>query len=280
MSKGAKMKEMSLKDLQKFSLRILKDVHSFCKQNNIKYSLGYGTLIGAIRHKGFIPWDDDIDIIMPRDDFERFCRIYSSKSFHLISPQNKECWIGFARVCDLNETYADCICEWTSYKTGVWIDIFPIDGASDNYNEFKNSVAQARKLWVKQQYCRYAKHTFTFKLSFIYNLKLLAVKIITLNGIWLHKHNTRLSVNAQQFKLGETKHWSQLVCIDDGEKNYQDINDFKEVVELPFEDGLFYVLSGYDRFLRNIFGDYMKLPPIESQKPKQHDVTFYWKTSK
>ena len=66
------MKEMTLKDVQGVSLDILKDVHSFCESHHIRYSLAYGTLIGAIRHKGFIPWDDDVDIVIPRPDFTRF----------------------------------------------------------------------------------------------------------------------------------------------------------------------------------------------------------------
>ena len=70
------MQELTLKELQQASLDILKDVHSFCEANQIQYSIAYGTLIGALRHKGFIPWDDDVDIVMPRPDFERFCKIY------------------------------------------------------------------------------------------------------------------------------------------------------------------------------------------------------------
>ena len=65
---------MTLREVQLFGLDILKDVHDFCTTNNIRYSLGYGTLLGAVRHNGFIPWDDDIDIIMPRPDYEQFCR--------------------------------------------------------------------------------------------------------------------------------------------------------------------------------------------------------------
>ena len=67
------MREMSLREIQLFSLEIMKDVHSFCINNDIRYSLIGGTLIGAMRNKGFIPWDDDIDICMPRPDYERFC---------------------------------------------------------------------------------------------------------------------------------------------------------------------------------------------------------------
>lgn len=271
------MKKMSLHELQQFNLDILKDVHSFCKKNGIKYSLAYGTLIGAVRHMGFIPWDDDIDLIMPRDDFERFCRIYKSNQFHLISPHDNNCWIGFARVCDLDKTYAETICDWCKNKTGVWIDIFPADGVCDNIKEYQKRQLRGRKLWLKQIYCRYAKHSFTFKYSFLYNLKLLAIKIVTFNGIWLSKINTRLIANAQQCKFGESKHWSQLTCVDVVKNNYHDMDDFKNIIEVEFENEFFFAMAGYDRFLRNIYGDYMTLPPFEDRMPKQKDVIFYWK---
>lgn len=270
-------KKMTLKELQSFSLEILKDVHSFCKQNGIRYSLAYGTLIGAVRHRGFIPWDDDVDIIMKRKDFDLFCKTYKSKYFHLIAPQNKECWIGFARVCDLKKTYADTPCKWCEYNTGVWIDIFPIDGASDVFESFKKSVTEGFAYWVKQQRYRDAKSSFSLNKPFMYNMKLFVKKIIRLNGFWLQKWNNKLIDNARKYKFGETNHWSQLVCVDDGEKNYQINEDFKDVVEISFENELFYAMNGYDRFLRNIYGDYMKLPPVENQKPKQSEITFYWK---
>ena len=273
------LKKMTLKEIQNFSLSILKDVHLFCKKNKINYSLAYGTLIGAIRHKGFIPWDDDIDIIMPRDDFERFCKIYKSETFHLVAPQNKDCWIGFARVCDLNLTYADTPYKWSECSTGLWIDIFPADGVCDDFDDFKQAIARGFTFWLKQQYCRCAKHSFTFSRSFLYNLKLLIIKIITLNGMNLLKYKKKLIDNAKKHKFGETAHWSQLVCLDVVKKQYQDIRDFDDVMEVPFENDFFYVMKGYDHFLHNVYGDYMQIPSAQNQIPGhiKDNITFYWK---
>ena len=140
---------MTSKEVQQVSLDILRDVHTFCVQNGIRYSLQGGSLLGAIRHEGFIPWDDDIDIIMPRPDYERFCSSYkSSKNYKLICKGNDVCYLLFARVCDMENTYVNSdLCPWTNQKTGVWIDVFPADGAEDDINEAKKHIEKAIKLF-------------------------------------------------------------------------------------------------------------------------------------
>ena len=143
------MKEMSLKDIQSISLEILKDVHAFCVKNNIKYTLQGGTLLGSVRHNGFIPWDDDIDIAMPRPDYEKFCRNYvSKKGYQLICRQNNECYIMFARVAEMEKTIAKCdILPWTNKSTGIWIDIFPLDGVEDDYAAAKAMCSEIKKIY-------------------------------------------------------------------------------------------------------------------------------------
>ena len=106
------MREMTLKEIQQVSLGILKDIHKFCVEHDIQYSLCYGTLLGAIRHKGFIPWDDDIDITMPRPEFDRFIKSYQSeKGYRLFAAENNdgdtEVSVPFARVCEMQRTFVD-----------------------------------------------------------------------------------------------------------------------------------------------------------------------------
>ena len=132
------MKELSLKELQGCCLEILKDVDAFCRTNEINYSLAYGSLLGAVRHKGFIPWDDDLDIVMPRKDYERFCREYRSGNFRLICQDNTpDCFIPFARVTDFTRTESRTYAPWmgSMQNPGVWIDVFPLDYAPDDESE-------------------------------------------------------------------------------------------------------------------------------------------------
>ncbi|MBQ7239602.1 MAG: LicD family protein, partial [Bacteroidales bacterium] len=131
------MQELTLKELQGVSLDLLVSLHDFCVKNKVNYSIAYGTLIGALRHKGFIPWDDDIDVMMPRPDYERFCKSYKSDRYRLIYYGNdKTALAGFARLVDCQKTNYKTERPWTMQKSGVWIDIFPIDGVEKDEKEY------------------------------------------------------------------------------------------------------------------------------------------------
>ena len=141
------MQELTLKELQEASLSILVDVHNFCVKNNIKYSIDYGTLIGALRHKGFIPWDDDVDIVMPRPDYERFCNSFNSNNYQLIYYGNDStAFAAFARVVDCNKTHYETERPWTKQESGVWIDIFPIDAVEADSKIYAKRYKKLKKM--------------------------------------------------------------------------------------------------------------------------------------
>lgn len=169
------MKEMTLKEMQNFELDILKDFHEFCVSNNIRYSLDGGTLIGAIRHKGFIPWDDDIDVVLPRPDYEKLCSLYQSEKYRLKCFQNdKNCYLGFARIYDFKYTTFDTRYPWCKDKNvGLWIDIFPADGAPDNEDELQKLYGKVLEYRMKTMKPRYAKAHFSFHGSIHSNLSIL-----------------------------------------------------------------------------------------------------------
>ena len=134
------MKELSLKEIQALSLEILIDVAEFCEKNGIHYSLAYGTCLGAVRHKGFIPWDDDVDVQMLREDYERFARTYRSERFKFFDSSNmKDCWIPFGRVCDCERTVSKTNIPWHggTVQTGLWIDIFPVDKVTADHDAYE-----------------------------------------------------------------------------------------------------------------------------------------------
>lgn len=274
------MKIMTLQEIQSVSLGILKDVHRFCMENDIHYSLAYGTLIGAIRHKGFIPWDDDIDVIMPRPDYDKFCSSYKSDRYRLLAnvQDGGGYMLAFARVCDCEKTSVDMLSPFSVERVGVWIDVFPADSVSDDYPEFKKQYLKSEVLYAKANRARNARVRFSLKKqTFFYNIKLLAKKILTCRGIMVYRYVREQKEVAKEVPYGTTGHWSQLCCCDDGVKSYHNMDVLSDFQMKPFEDEQFMVMKGYDGFLRNIYGDYMQLPPENERKPRFHSSVFYWK---
>ena len=274
------MREMTLRELQLFSLEILKDVHQFCVEHNIQYSVSDGTMIGVVRHKGFIPWDDDIDIVMRRPDFEIFCKTYESTRFKLkYREQDKGCYVPYARVYDTERRWAKTLKPWCDDKdAGVCIDVFPVDGVPEDKEEFRRYYKLSRRLFRFNSVSRAAPQPFNLKKGLAYNAKLLAMKIIFLNGKttdWLCRSVIR---RAKAIKYGETRYWGNISSMCDGIMDYHRLETFTDVCLMDFEDTKVMVMNGYDEYLRDKYNDYMQLPPVEKRVAHLSDNNvFYWR---
>ena len=267
------MKEMTLQEIQQYSFKALLHVHEFCVEHDIPYTLAYGTLIGAVRHKGFIPWDDDIDIIMTRENFERFLKEFKSDDhYRLVSPYDRNSFLAFARVCDIKETQIETRFPWSNYTTGVWIDIFPMDAISDNEATHKRQWKVHNALWSLIQNMRDTLTNWAPN----YYWKFLFKKIVFLNGVF-----TRPAVKLEMSlinnpKYANSSHCAQLACCD--EYGFYEKKDFEEYTTLDFEGHQLMAVKEYDKLLRLLYGDYMQLPPEEDQIPKQRSyIEFYLK---
>lgn len=268
------MQELTLKELQQVSLGILKDVHNYCVRNNIRYSIAYGTLIGAVRHKGFIPWDDDVDIVLPRPDFERFCNDYQSDKYDLIYYGNDKTAIAtFARVCDNKRTLYQTERPWTKQTSGVWIDIFPLDGLPNNqeeYNTLYRHLTYTSKLAYK---LRRQNHHITKGDPLWSKIKTYIAKIIGLNGFVAHSLIKKMVKEMSIYNYDQSNYWGQMSCLDDGPIMFRK-EDFSSTIFLPFENVQLCAMNGYDRVLRQLYGDYMQLPPEDKRTPKQYWIKF------
>ena len=271
-------KEMTLREVQEFSLEILKEVHDFCVENKIRYSLAYGTLIGAVRHKGFIPWDDDIDIMMPRPDYEKFCKTFSSSRYKVLSSYSPESYLSFSRVYDDERTTAKTSIVWAKVPAGLWIDIFPVDGAEDDRKKLGRRYAKAHTYWSIVFYSRGAKSRMTRGFRLKDNVKILAKKVLFLNGIFLSHFKNKQEKLIQQYKFEECAKWSQLSCPDNKNAEHSSIGDFSDFELVPFEKYQFCIIKNYDAILKMTYGDYMTLPPENERVPKQSHIHFHWNT--
>jgi len=154
---------------------ILHDIHCFCEEKGLHYYLAYGTLLGAVRHKGFIPWDDDIDIWLPRPDYDRFLKEYKSDHFEAIWAGNYPGYpLDFAKVHDTRTRLVE---EGGDGNWGVFVDVFPLDGASDEktWKQTLKSVAFVRHLIANQRFTR--KISFSRKAGWKKNLSILVGRI-------------------------------------------------------------------------------------------------------
>ena len=269
-------KEMSLRDIQKVSLDILKVFHDFCVSNNIRYSIGYGTLIGAVRHKGFIPWDDDVDVVMLREDYNKFINLFrDSENYKLFSGERRNMYGAIARLCEIKRTRVDLYVPLFSEATGVWIDIFPMDYIEEDHDrlleDMQSVISAHRETIMKRCLMRSMRNEVNGLRSLFHWIKM---NVKYRNDIFSYVDAHLSKVNDISSENGG------LIC----QFGYPTYNErdvvireaFDDVVEVNFEGSLFYAMKGYDLWLKNIYGDYMKLPPEEDRIAKHGQNKYYW----
>lgn len=262
-------KQIPVEEQRQIQFEILKYVDGFCKANAIQYSLAFGTLIGAVRHKGFIPWDDDIDIMMTRDNYEKFRQIYKSPSYPLIDLKTDVNYpLSMGKIHD-NRTYY--------YRSGVkrnfglFIDIFPFDNVPEDVQERYEWVKVIQKL----NRLNIAKNTPIKYSSFLGTIKKLVVKAFC-SSSYIHKKMESLYV---KYNSEGTKFVGVPAVMSMKAQFCERVFPrelFSDYTTLVFENHQFPAISRYDIFLKIFYGDYMQLPPVE-QRVGKHDIKAYYK---
>jgi lipopolysaccharide cholinephosphotransferase len=253
-------------EMKAIQLDLLQKTAEFCENNSLRYFLCGGTLIGAIRHKGYIPWDDDIDIAMPRPDYDRFVRSFNHPENYCqvvnmdINPAYE---YDFAKVYDNRTIFKELHYHGTTF--GVHIDLFPADGVKD--------AAQVRKIVLLHKILN-AKRANYYK-------RTLSKKIInTLGKILLLPFSARqiatwMDNEARKYAFGSLPK-AGVIANPYGPGEIVDKSVFDSDVYEEFEGRKYRVPIGYDAWLRSIYGDYMQLPSEEHRIP-HHTFAAWWK---
>lgn len=251
-------------ELRTIQMGILDDVHRFCEAHGIRYSLSSGTLIGAVRHKGYIPWDDDIDIYMLRADYERFLQEYhdSLGRYRVLDPKREQhYYYTFAKVVDLRTKMIEK--ETEGYEIGVYIDVFPVDYVTEDLKE-RERVFRLKKLLYKIRRCKISEsNPLQSRLAFLC-YRSLPVSVGLLNR-WIERLIVRRQPTATLCHMTEAG---------PSIKGCFPVTDMEQTIDMPFEDRVYKVMAGYDDHLRRTYGDYMQLPP-EAQRVT-HKFEAYW----
>jgi lipopolysaccharide cholinephosphotransferase len=260
--------ETQLRQLQLTQLEILKIFDSFCRKHELKYSLYAGSLLGAVRHKGFIPWDDDLDVCMDRNDYDRFLSLWETDPVNGYVLQNKDNSQyfdqSFTKLRKDHTTYLEKQWQVGSHHTGIFLDIFPIDRLPEG------SVSQKLFHWncmVYQLLCREfvpKQENFLIRtgsaaiLACIPKFCRASVRKRLLRRITRSRDRRDLPAIAIE-TLGSLRKPFAADMLD-------------HYVRLPFEDSEFMCFAGWDDHLRRKFGDYMQLPPEQERTWKHHPI--------
>ena len=275
-------REIDSKELKEIQMDILQVLDNYCCQNNIKYSIACGTMLGAIRHKGYIPWDDDIDIYMLRDDYEKlmqsFPKVY--KGHYCISSLERDAlWDRpYAKAYDNRTMFQERM--YHNIEFGVNIDIFPVDEVPDDETQWISYDIERRKFYKK--YNRLAVYA-----PFNYNLKgivrwiyyILPKVLISRKKISEIRRKMAMQIdeNCKRFR-DQGNHRVFECCQGEFQKHPFKKTVFDGIKDYPFENRIFKGFENYDEYLSNGFGDYMQLPP-EEKRVSHHNYKAFWKKS-
>lgn len=267
---------IGLSEIKKMQTKILLQFHEFCHAHQLRYFLYGGTLLGAVRHRGFIPWDDDIDLVMPRPDYQKLLTILQktkvASHLDIIHHENNPFYpYPFAKLYD-TRTICDIPGLDPRMELGIWIDLFPMDGLPANKSLRDQHIEDlqsqirllnrcSRKFYFSKNPVRLAKNIGIMLLYSFYSQK----KVIC-----------KLEADAQKYPY-ESSPYIGVVAFCGGQNNVIEKAGFEETVMLPFEQYKFDAPGTYRKYLVNLYGaDCFEIPP-ESKQDSGHVYTAWWK---
>lgn len=265
------MKELTIDEYKKVLLDVLIQVDQICEEHNLSYAIAYGTLLGAVRHHGYIPWDDDVDIIMPRDDYDALAHILNTGNYpinFIRVEENKDTCFPFGKICAKNTTIKETnLMPIEGY--GAYIDVFPmcrlpLYGKWLNYKKWHKYVRLAS--YSKLERIRPGSNPL---ITFARKMELIFSRVMSTERLVNRVNDDEKKIDAIMKKQGGDFQYGMLW---DPGRFKKDIFDNQQKVE--FEGYFFNGTKDPDDVLKRSYGDYMQLPPKEKQIPHHYIQCF------
>jgi lipopolysaccharide cholinephosphotransferase len=263
--------EWGIKSLQNCILNIMMYIHDFCEKYNIEYTLAYGSVLGAVRHKGFIPWDDDMDIFMTPDNYEKFSKTFQEygdhKNFYLQESGKVNGIASFSKL-KMNNTYIhEELSENMDVHHGIFVDIFQLHNVPDDEKAKRKFV-----FW-----CRYRAFLASIRYDYKRRGTLVRISVSILRTLIPKRFLLKHAYN-QIYKY-RNQQCDCKACIDgffeNAKTGIHSSKIFTDRKLVDFEKIKLYIPAGYDEYLRHQYGDYMKMPSLKQIKFGQHSME-YW----
>lgn len=262
-------------ELQEVEFKLLKLFVEFCEKHQLQYFLVGGSALGAVRHQGFIPWDDDVDVALPREDYDRFIELAKKEFTGDIFLQTYETDpnypYNFAKLRDSRTTYVEATYCFTNMNHGIWIDIFPLDGVSKKSGKVTGAMKyKLFRVWLRMWFI-YPRCATRAPRKWWWPLDILLDIFMYPNYIWNVHHHLNHSID----KIMKKKKYEECYYV----ANLQGAWFGREIVKREyfgkgskamFEGLEVMIPEKYDEFLTAIYGDYMKLPPENKRVQKHH----------
>lgn len=252
-----------LSPVQEKLLSMLKWFHDYCNNHELTYYIVGGSMLGAIRHGGFIPWDDDIDVVLPRPDYDRLINLFQNKIDHYLleSPYtgNDDFYYTYAKLYDTDTTLVERTKR--NCRRGLYIDVFPLDGIGKTEKEVDKNFL---KVDILNMFLMTRTCAITKRRGFLKNASIAVSRIIPQFIVNDHKLVLQVDKVAASFGYEESKYVANLM----GAYRKMEVMEksiFGKPTEYQFEDIVVNGVEKYEEFLTHIYGDWRKLPPKEKQ---------------
>lgn len=260
-----KQKLLTNDDIKKIELNILDEFVDFCKKNNLKYYLAYGTLLGAVRHNGFIPWDDDIDIGMLRNDYNKMIKILQSNNnciteyIKIKTPYSKNYQYPFSKILD-TRTYIQEKNMKKKYTTSVWIDIFPIDFLPENDNKAIKFIYKIKRMRKYLFYSFEEKYVGGTLLKKIFGFFIIPIISFFYQTFEIKKI---IDKKAQKYNNSNSNKFAFIINGDAQKTIFP--NEQLEQDYYSFENKMYSSFKNYELYLTKLYGNWREIPPEEAR---------------